>query len=174
MGSYTGPSRLYDYSAYQPAGTEPGFLEIGRFSSLASDIVINLYGDHDLAAVTTSPMRPFSSPLTNDTPRSLGAPKPQERVLIGNDVWIGHGAIILSNVSIGDGAAIGAGAVVTKDVPPYAIVAGNPAKVVRYRFDPDTIESLLQIRWWDWPLEKITASIERLCSRDLSWLLSEA
>ncbi|WP_308462078.1 CatB-related O-acetyltransferase [Mesorhizobium sp. INR15] len=71
-------------------------------------------------------------------------------IRIGNDVWIGRRAIILSGVTIGDGAVIGAGAVVSKDVPPYAVVVGNPAALVRYRFNSGQIASLLEIRWWDW------------------------
>jgi len=76
---------------------------------------------------------------------------------IGNDVWIGRRAIVMPGVRIGDGAVVGAGAIVTKDVAPYAIVGGNPAKLIRYRFDPNQIESLLAIRWWDWSDEKIRA-----------------
>ena len=74
---------------------------------------------------------------------------------IGNDVWIGRSAIVLSGTSIGNGAVIGAGSVVTKDVPDYAIVAGNPAKLIRYRFDEQTIKELQSLKWWDWPDEKI-------------------
>ena len=80
-------------------------------------------------------------------------------VIIGNDVWIGYGATILSGVSIGDGAAIGACSLVVKDVPPYAIVAGNPAQVIRYRFDEETIHKLLKIRWWDWPDQRVRENI---------------
>ena len=74
---------------------------------------------------------------------------------IGNDVWIGRSAIVLSGVNIGNGAVIGAGSVVTKDVPDYAIVAGNPAKLIRYRFDEHTIQELQSLKWWAWPDEKI-------------------
>lgn len=82
------------------------------------------------------------------------------QLVIGNDVWLGHNAVIGSNVtSIGDGAVIGAGAVVFKDVPPYALVVGNPGRVVRYRFSRDTINRLLQERWWDQDIEQLAPSI---------------
>lgn len=74
---------------------------------------------------------------------------------VGNDVWIGGGAIVLSGLRVGHGAVIGAGAVVTKDIEPYSIVAGVPARKIGMRFDAETIDQLLRIRWWDWPLEKI-------------------
>ena len=83
---------------------------------------------------------------------------PYGKLAIGNDVWVGQYAIILPSCkNIGDGAVIGAGAIVTKDVPPYAIVAGNPAKVLRYRFDEATIRKLEEICWWDWSLDEIKA-----------------
>ncbi|MDO5028216.1 MAG: chloramphenicol acetyltransferase [Bacillota bacterium] len=74
---------------------------------------------------------------------------------VGHDTWIGHGAIIRPEVSIGNGAIVGAGAVVTKDIPPYAIAVGVPAKVIKYRFDPATIEKLEKLKWWDWPFETL-------------------
>lgn len=85
----------------------------------------------------------------------------KEKTKIGNDVWIGNGAIVINGVTIGDGAIIGAGAVVTKDIPPYSIVAGVPAKVLRMRFDESTVKRLLNISWWNWPMDIIAAN-ERL------------
>lgn len=81
---------------------------------------------------------------------------------IGNDVWIGRGATVLPGVSIGHGAVVGADAVVTRDVPPYAIVAGNPARVIRFRFSEATIPRMLEIRWWDWNDEKIKMEVDAL------------
>lgn len=83
-----------------------------------------------------------------------------ELIEIGNDVWIGTIAVILSGVHIGDGAVVGAGAIVTKDVEPYEIVGGVPAKHIRYRFSKEMIASFLRIKWWDWPLSKIEENIE--------------
>jgi phosphonate metabolism protein (transferase hexapeptide repeat family) len=81
-------------------------------------------------------------------------------VTLGNDVWIGHGAILLPGVSVGTGAAIGAGAVVSKDVPPFAIVVGVPGRVLRYRFAPEIIAALERIAWWDWPHERLAEGLQ--------------
>ena len=92
-------------------------------------------------------------------------------IIIGNDVWIGYEAVILAGVTIGDGAVIGSRAVVTKDVPPYTIVGGVPAKTIRRRFDEDTIRELLRLRWWDWPEEMIKENIPAIqsgCAERLS------
>lgn len=94
-------------------------------------------------------------------------------IIIGNDVWIGYDAIILSGVTIGDGAIIGARAVVTKDVPPYTIVGGVPAKAIRKRFDEKTIKSLLNLKWWDWPEERIAANIQRIQRGQISEFTEE-
>lgn len=88
-------------------------------------------------------------------------------IRIGNDVWIGYEAVIFAGVTIGDGAIIGTRALVTKDVPPYTIVGGVPAKPIRKRFDDNTIQRLLEIRWWDWPEEKIARNIQALQSGDI-------
>ena len=91
-------------------------------------------------------------------------------IIIGNDVWIGYEAVILSGVTIGDGAVVAARAVVTKDVPPYTIVGGVPAKPIRKRFSDEEIAQLLALSWWDWPPEKIAASIDAIQSGDLEAL----
>ncbi len=91
-------------------------------------------------------------------------------IMIGNDVWIGYEAVILSGVTIGDGAVIGCRAVVTKDVPPYTIVGGVPAKPIRKRFDEETIKELQKIKWWDWPEEKITEKIQAIQAGNLKRL----
>ncbi len=88
-------------------------------------------------------------------------------IVIGNDVWIGYEAVIMSGVTIGDGAIIGTRAVVTKDVPPYAIVGGSPARVLKKRFSDDIIDKLLKIKWWNWPVEKITRNLEYIQSGNI-------
>ena len=91
-------------------------------------------------------------------------------IIVGNDVWIGYEAVVLAGVAIGDGAIIGARAVVTKDVPPYTIVGGVPAKAIRKRFSDSEVARLLELKWWDWPPEKIAASIDTIQSGDLDGL----
>ena len=136
---------------------------VGRFSSIASGVTILLGGNHQTNWVTTYPFMSFSE--WPSAARIQGHPTTKGDVNIGNDVWIGLDAFILSGVSIGDGAVIGARATVTKDVPPYAIVAGNPARVVKYRFDQATIQKLLTIAWWNWSDVEI--------NRAMSFLLSD-
>lgn len=123
--------------------------EIGAFCSIAGSVIIG-GAQHPLNWVSTSPV--FYN-IAGGTGQHLGdliVPK-TKRTTIGNDVWIGHRAIIMAGVTIGDGAVIGAGAVVTKDVPPYAIVGGVPANIIRYRFDDKIITELQNSKWWDLP-----------------------
>ena len=94
-------------------------------------------------------------------------------IIVGNDVWIGYEAVILAGVTIGDGAIIAARAVVTKDVPPYTIVGGVPARPIRKRFPQPEIDRLLALRWWDWPAEKIAAHLDAIQSGDLNALFQE-
>lgn len=94
-------------------------------------------------------------------------------IIIGNDVWIGYEAVIMAGVHIGDGAIIAARAVVTKDVPPYTIVGGTPAKEIRKRFDAEVIEHLLRLKWWDWPVERIRQWLPYITEGSLEGLLSE-
>lgn len=121
--------------------------KIGAFCSIASDVEIG-GAQHPLDWVSTSPV--FYN-VSGGTGRHLGSLTISniKETIIGNDVWIGVKAIIMQGVSIGDGAVIGAGAIVTNDVPPYAIVGGVPAKIIRYRFEESLIKKLLQTKWWN-------------------------
>ena len=92
-------------------------------------------------------------------------------IVIGNDVWIGYEAVVMAGVTIGDGAIIGARAVVTKDVPPYTIVGGVPAREIRRRFSDDVIARLLELKWWDWPAEQIQRNIKNIQAGRLDLLL---
>ena len=91
-------------------------------------------------------------------------------IVIGNDVWIGYEAVILSGVTIGDGAIVAARSVVTRDVPPYTIVGGVPARTIRRRFDRETVDALLELRWWDWPVEKLAGCLRAIQDGDLEAL----
>ncbi len=142
-------------------------VKIGSFCSIASDVVILAGVEHRTDWVSTFPFTAFLSdwPEAQDI---LGHPGTKGDVIIGNDVWIGQNACILSGVIIGDGAVVGASAVVTKNVPPYAIVGGNPAKIIRYRFDEATIQKLLEIAWWNWTDEEIGVIIPLLLSDNIN------
>jgi len=143
-------------------------IEIGAFCSIAEEVAIFGGGEHRTDWATTFPLRiAFNDRLAgiDGHPSSKGATK------IGNDVWIGFRSIILSGVTIGDGAVIGAGAVVSRDILPYAIVAGNPARFVRYRFSEDYIKELLDLKWWEWDIDKIKENVSLLSSNNLNLLL---
>ena len=134
---------------------EGATLEVGSFTSIASGVQIFLGGEHRTDWVTTFPF----NVLYEEGKAITGHPKSKGNVEIGSDVWIGVEAMIMSGVNIGDGAVIGARAVVTKNVPPYSIVAGNPAVVVKKRFDDTTIQRLLDIKWWKWEDAMIKSAI---------------
>jgi virginiamycin A acetyltransferase len=144
-------------------------LKIGKFCSIAPDVTILLSGEHRIDWITAFP---FSS-LFKEFQHFSGHPASKGNVTIGNDVWIGTKSLILSGVTIGDGAVIGAGSVVTKNVQPYAIVAGNPAKQIRLRFDQETIDNLLKIRWWDWDLNRIREKMPLLLSENIREFVSK-
>ena len=140
-----------------------GRLKVGKFCSIARGVRIFLGGNHRKDWITTYPF-PALTENWSEPSGITGHSFTKGDVKVGNDVWIGDGAAILSGVVIGDGAVIGAKAVVSSDVAPYAVVAGNPARVIAMRFDDETIRRLLLIRWWDWPVEKIKENIHLLCS----------
>lgn len=144
-------------------------LRIGKYCSIATGVTIFLGSEHRVDWVSTYPF-PF---LWEEARTIQGHPATRGDVVIGSDVWIGHGATLLSGVNIGDGAAIGACSLVARDVPPYAIVAGNPAQVVRYRFQEETVRALLNIRWWDWPDEKVRAHVGLICSPSVDAFIRE-
>ena len=145
-------SSINDYT-YVGENTRIVYAEIGKFCSIASDCVIG-GGSHPLEFVSTSPI--FCQGR-NILRKNFSSHKffPYKNIVIGNDVWIGAGAYIKSGINIGNGAVIGAHAVVTKNVAPYSIVAGNPARVIKYRFERSVIDKLEIIRWWDWTDEQL-------------------
>ena len=141
-------------------------LTIGSFCSIADRCEIFLGGDHRMDWVTTYPF----TALFNQWPSAAnvqGHPRTRGDVTIGNDVWIGSNVTIMAGVTVGDGAVLAARSTVAKDVPSYAVVGGNPARVLKHRFRPHQVGSLLAIRWWEWPDDKIAANISLLCSSDV-------
>ncbi len=145
-------------------------LTIGRYCSIADHVEIMLGGNHRLDWATTYPFTAL--PEIWPTARHLeGSHASNGDVVLGHDVWLGSAAMILSGVTIGPGAVVAARAVVTRDVPPYGIVAGNPARLVRTRFDDSTIEALVAAAWWDLPADEVVALIPLLQSHRLADLL---
>lgn len=134
-------------------------LIIGKFCSIACNakFIFNS-ANHTLKSLSTYPF-PIFPEEWDSTMNITEAWDNKGDILIGNDVWIGYEAVIMSGVHIGDGAIIGTRALVTKDVPPYSIVGGVPAKVIRKRFQDSVIEDLLKIKWWDWSTEKISKKL---------------
>ncbi|MBL8025653.1 MAG: CatB-related O-acetyltransferase [Fibrobacteres bacterium] len=145
-------------------------LKMGSFISIATDVEILLGAEHRPDWVTTYD---FSANWKN-VEKVEGHPKTKGDVVIGNDVWIGTGVFILSGVTIGDGAVLGAKSVITKNIPPYSIYAGNPAKFIRNRFSDEIISELLRIKWWEWPDDKIRKYIPLLQSNRLDEFIKAA
>lgn len=131
-------------------------LLIGKFCSIACGAKFLMRSaNHSLASLSTYPFPIFYEEWGLDVRDITAAWTPKGDIVIGNDVWIGYEAVVMAGVTIGDGAIIGARAVVTRDVPPYTIMGGVPAKEIRKRFPDETIGKFLKLRWWDWPEEKI-------------------
>jgi acetyltransferase-like isoleucine patch superfamily enzyme len=165
--------RIGEYTYGRPqviAFTKNTKLIIGKFCSIAANVKIILGADHRLDWVSTYPF-PALGKIWPEAESVEGHPASKGDVVVGNDVWIAEGAVILSGVKIGDGAVIGSQAVVSKDVAPYAVVSGNPARLVKMRFDEDTIKMLLKIQWWNWPVEKIKQHLHLICSQKLDEFL---
>ena len=146
-------------------------LIIGKFCSIAcgAKFLFNS-ANHKMASLSTYTFPLFFEEWGLKKENVAHAWDQKGDIMIGNDVWIGYEAVILSGVTIGDGAVIGCRAVVTKDIPPYTIVGGVPAKPIRKRFDEETIKELQKIKWWDWPEEKITEKIQAIQAGDLEGL----
>jgi len=141
--------------------------DIGKFCSIAQSCSIGL-ASHTMNNISTSPIFTEKKNGTGHSWTSISTPTETNRCIIGNDVWIGIRVIIKSGITIGDGAIIGAGSIVTKDVPAYAIAVGSPAKVIKYRFENSIIEKLLEIKWWNLPESTLKKNIEVFQKQDFN------
>jgi virginiamycin A acetyltransferase len=175
IGDYTyfddrinGPEKFEEHNVLYNYDFSKVKLVIGKFCAIAAETRFIMSGDHKLDAVSTYPFPIFGQgwekafdvfnlPVKGD-------------IIVGHDVWFGYDSLVMNGVTIGNGAIIAARAVVVKDVPAYSIVAGNPAKVVKMRFDDKTIERLQKLSWWDWDIEKINRNLKLICNLDIDKL----
>ena len=140
-------------------------LIIGKFCQIATNVrFIMNGGNHTLTGFSTFPFAAFGNEWSDVPLKS----ESKGDTFIGNDVWIGNSATIMPGIHIGDGAIIASSSVVTKNVEPYSIVGGNPAKLIRHRFDEKTIQALLKLQWWDWDFEKITRHAKAIATGKLT------
>lgn len=145
-------------------------LVIGRFCAIARDVRFVMNGaNHAMGGLSTYPFYVFGNGWEHAAPEPGTLPYKGDTV-VGNDVWLGYDALVMPGVTIGDGAIVASRAVVTADVPPYAIVGGNPARVLRTRFAPDVVERLRRVAWWHWPAERITAHLAAITGGDVAAL----
>jgi acetyltransferase-like isoleucine patch superfamily enzyme len=147
-------------------------LSIGDYCSFSMGTTILIGGNHNNEWVSTYP---FGTIFPEAKKGVDGFDRHYHKdVVIGHDVWIGTNSLILSGVTVGHGAVVAAGSVVTKDVPPFAVVGGVPAKVIKYRFDEEAIKELLELRWWDWDTEKIREFLPYMTSKDVWAFINKA
>ena len=143
-------------------------LIIGKFCAIASGVrFIMGSANHRMSSISTYPFHVFGGAWEEHTPPHLSQLPFKGDTVVGHDVWIGRESVILPGVHIVDGAIVAACSVVARDVPPYTLVGGNPARKIRRRFDPELISWLLELRWWDFPPERLDAFLPVLCSDDL-------
>jgi acetyltransferase-like isoleucine patch superfamily enzyme len=146
-------------------------LIVGKYSALSETSIVMLGGEHAMDRVTTWPHRIV---WRMEGAGQDGIPVHTGDTVIGNDVWLTQRTFVRSGVHIGDGAVIAAGAVVTKDVPPYAIVAGNPGRVIKYRHTEEQRAALLEIKWWDWTDEEVREAVPLLAGSDIDAFIDYA
>ncbi|MEJ6395565.1 CatB-related O-acetyltransferase [Gymnodinialimonas sp. 2305UL16-5] len=166
-----GPEHFFDRNVLYHFEFSPSKLIIGPFCALATGTTIIMDGaNHAMSGHSTFPFDIFSDDWKQGVSSADVNAEGRGDTVIGPDVWIGNGAVLMPGVNIGAGAIIGARAVVSGDVAPYTIAAGNPARPVRQRFDDATVAALLDIAWWDWPVEKITRNLNAIRGADLAAL----
>lgn len=146
-------------------------LVIGRYCAIAEGAKFVMNGaNHAMAGFSTYPFNIFGNGWEEGFDPTTWSKELRGDTVVGNDVWIGMEALLMPGVAVGHGAIVAARAVVSRDVPPYSIVAGNPAKVVKHRFDPRTVARLLAVAWWDWPVDKVSRNLDAIRGTDISRL----
>jgi len=171
-----------DYSYYDDPVDPEGFernvlynygsdrLIIGKFCAIATNVKFIMNGaNHKLDGISTYPFPIFGNGWETSMDKLMELPSRGDTI-IGNDVWIGYESLIMPGVNVGDGVAIAARSVVVRDIPPYTIAGGNPARPIKQRFSDTDIEILLEIKWWDWDIEKITRNINLIMDGDIQAL----
>ena len=149
-------------------------LIIGKFCALARGVKFIMNGaNHQVSGFSTYPFYIFGNGWEKVTPQDDDLPFKGDTV-VGNDVWIGYESTIMPGVTIGHGAIVAARSVVVNDVPAYSIVGGNPARIIKQRFTTETIQTLLEIAWWNWNIEKISANLEQIVASNIDALLAVA
>ena len=153
---------LYNYGSQK--------LIIGKFCAIATNVKFIMNGaNHKLDGISTYPFPVFGNGWEKAMDKLMNLPSKGDTI-IGNDVWIGYEALIMPGVKIGDGAVIAAKSVVVKDIPPYVIIGGNPSHIIKQRFSDAEIQMLLEIKWWDWEIEKITRNLHLIMESDIAAL----
>ena len=177
IGEYTyyddpdGPERFFENILYHFdfIGDK---LVIGKYCAIARKTTFIMNGgSHAQGSFSTYPFYIFGSGWEAGKPEARFFPEARD-THIGNDVWIGYKATILPGVDIGHGCIVGAQSVVTKDFPPYSVLAGNPARLIRSRFEPEVVAELLRVAWWDWPPEKVARNLKAIVGADLAALVN--
>ena len=176
VGEYTyyddpdGPERFESQNVLYHYPFVGDKLIIGKFCALARNVKFIMNGaNHTISGHSTFPFFIFGGGWESVTPEPGDLPYKGDTI-VGNDVWIGYDSLVMPGVKIGDGAIVASRSVVVQDVPAYSLVGGNPAKLIRLRFTEDVVSQLLEIRWWDWPADKITRNLKAITNADLSSL----
>jgi virginiamycin A acetyltransferase len=169
VGDYTYYDDPGDPTAFEQNnvlyGYGPERLVIGRYCALAEGVRFVMAGaNHPMLGPSTFPFGIFGGDWAETTMDLVMSAPSRGDTVVGNDVWLGYETLVMPGVTIGDGAIVAAGSVVTGDVPPYAIAGGNPARVLRMRYDEADVERLLRAAWWDWPVERVTKHARTIMS----------
>lgn len=174
IGDYTYYDDAQDPTAFEQKNilfNYPEFgdkLVIGKFCQIASGTKFIMGpANHRISSVSTYPFHVFGGAWRDNTPPHLSQLPRKGDIVVGNDVWLGRESVVMPGVSIGDGAIVGAYSVVTRDVPPYGVVGGNPARLIKKRFSDEWIAILLELKWWDFEAEKLVKFLPLLCDPDL-------